>query len=96
MEIDPERHRAALANFKEAGLAACIDARLGDAHEIVPALVGPFDFVFSDADKEWYKNYFVAVWPKLVARGCFTAHSPRNGTGRSHHNRQDEPRGDLN
>jgi len=75
VEIDPERHRAALANFKEAGLAACIDARLGDAHEIVPALVGPFDFVFSDADKEWYKNYFVAVWPKLVARGCFTAHN---------------------
>lgn len=75
IEIDPERHRTAVANFKEAGLSDYIDARLGDAHQIVPALPGPFDFVFSDADKEWYKNYFVAVWPKLQAGGCFTAHN---------------------
>jgi caffeoyl-CoA O-methyltransferase len=75
IEIDAERHRTALANFKEAGLAGYIDARLGDAHQIVPALAGPFDFVFSDADKDWYKNYLVAVWPKLVPGGCFTAHN---------------------
>ena len=79
VEIDPQRHQAALASFKEAGLAGYIDARLGDAHEIVPALPGPFDFVFSDADKDWYKNYFVAVWPKVTPGGCFTAH---NVTGR--------------
>ena len=75
VEIDPQRHQTALANFKEAGLASYIDARLGDAHEIVPALPGPFDFVFSDADKDWYKNYVVAVWPKVVSGGCFTAHN---------------------
>jgi predicted O-methyltransferase YrrM len=75
VEIDPRRHQTALANFKEAGLARYIDARLGDAHEIVPALPGPFDFVFSDADKEWYKNYLVAVWPKVLPGGCFTAHN---------------------
>jgi caffeoyl-CoA O-methyltransferase len=80
LEIDPRRHRIALENFKEAGLASYIAARLGDAHEIVPALPGPFDFVFSDADKEWYKNYFVAVWPKVVSGGCFTAHNV-SGTG---------------
>ena len=75
VEIDPRRHQTALANFKEAGLASYIDARLGDAHEIVPALSGSFDFVFSDADKDWYKHYFVAVWPKVVPGGCFTAHN---------------------
>jgi predicted O-methyltransferase YrrM len=75
IEIDPRRHKTALANFKEAGLAPYIDARLGDAHEIVPSLPGPFDFVFSDADKEWYRNYFVAVWPKVSPGGCFTAHN---------------------
>jgi predicted O-methyltransferase YrrM len=75
VEIDPGRHRTALANFKEAGVSGSIDARLGDAHEIVPSLPGPFDFVFSDADKDWYKNYFVAVWPKVVPGGCFTAHN---------------------
>ena len=83
VEIDPRRHQLALANFKEAGVAGYIDARLGDAHEIVPALTGPFDFVFSDADKDWYKNYLVAVWPKVVPGGCFTAHnvSGRAGAG---------------
>jgi caffeoyl-CoA O-methyltransferase len=75
LEIDPERHRAALANFKEAGLASYIDARLGDAHELVPSLAGPFDFVFSDADKEWYKAYFVALWSRVVPGGCFMAHN---------------------
>jgi caffeoyl-CoA O-methyltransferase len=75
VEIDPDRHRTAVANFKEASLAPYIEARLGDAHAIVPALPGPFDFVFSDADKDWYTNYLVAVWPKVVKGGCFTAHN---------------------
>jgi caffeoyl-CoA O-methyltransferase len=75
VEIDPHRYQTALANFKEAGLASHIEARLGDAHEIVPTVPGPLDFVFSDADKDWYKNYFVAVWPKVVPGGCFTAHN---------------------
>jgi predicted O-methyltransferase YrrM len=75
VDIDETRHREALANFREAGLDAFIDARLADAHELVPALPGPFDFVFCDADKDWYKNYFVAVLPKLVVGGCFAAHN---------------------
>jgi predicted O-methyltransferase YrrM len=75
LEIDPERHRQAIANFREAGLESYVDARLGDAHEMVPTLPGPFDFVFSDADKDWYPNYLQAVWPKLVAGGMFTAHN---------------------
>ncbi len=75
VEIDKERHDLAIANFKAAGLAQYIDARLGDAHEIVPSLKGPFDFVFSDADKDWYNNYFEAVLPKLAVGGCFAAHN---------------------
>jgi predicted O-methyltransferase YrrM len=75
IEVDTGRHRAALANFKEAGLAGYIDARLGDAHELVPRLDGPFDFVFSDADKDWYTNYLTALWPKVTKGGCFTAHN---------------------
>jgi predicted O-methyltransferase YrrM len=75
IDIDERRHKIALANFKEAGVAEYIDARLGDAHDLVPKLQGRFDFVFSDADKEWYTNYFVAVWPKVERGGCFTAHN---------------------
>jgi len=75
IEIDPTRHRTAVANFKEAGLSDYIDARLADAHDLVPKLEGPFDFVFSDADKEWYTNYLHALWPKVTGAGCFTAHN---------------------
>jgi len=77
IEIDEHRHREALANFEAAGLSRFIDARLGNAHDLVPALEGPFDFVFSDADKDWYRNYFEAVYPKLEAGGCYTTHNVR-------------------
>jgi len=85
VEINEGRYREALANFEEAGLSDYIDARLADAHELVLKLEGPFDFVFCDADKGWYKNYLIAVLPKLEVGGCFTAHnvgSGRRGSGR--------------
>jgi predicted O-methyltransferase YrrM len=82
IEIDEPTYREALANFKEAGLSDYIDARLADAHQLVPKLKGPFDFVFCDADKDWYKNYFTAVMPKLAKGGCFTAHNVSMGYGR--------------
>ena len=83
VEIDPGRHAQAVANFEEAGLTGFIDARLADAHELVPKLEGPFDFVFCDADKGWYKNYLIAVMPKLTPDGLFVAHnvSPRRRSG---------------
>jgi caffeoyl-CoA O-methyltransferase len=75
IDIDETRYKKALENFREAGLSEYIDARLADAHVLVKELKGPFDFVFSDADKEWYKNYFIDVDPKLKVGGCFTAHN---------------------
>ena len=75
IDIDEDRHKQAVANFKECGLSAFIDARLADAHDLVKELKGPFDFVFSDADKDWYKQYFIDVAPKLEVGGCFTAHN---------------------
>jgi len=75
IDIDERRHKTALENFKKAGLSEYIDARLADAHTLVKELKGPFDFVFSDADKDWYKNYFIDIDPKLKVGGCFTAHN---------------------
>ena len=75
IEIDPARHAEAVKNFEEAGVARFVDARLADAHELVKQLPGPFDFVFSDADKGWYTQYFKDVEPKLEVGGCFTAHN---------------------
>lgn len=75
IEINERRYNKALDNFEKAGLSNYIDARLADAHKLVPQLEGPFDFVFCDADKGWYKNYLIAVLPKLEVGGCFTAHN---------------------
>lgn len=81
LEIDADRHARAVENFRLAGLSDNIDAQLGDAHQIVKRLPGPFDFIFSDADKAWYKQYFVDLYPKLQPGGCFTAHNVRNAYG---------------
>jgi caffeoyl-CoA O-methyltransferase len=75
IEIDRNRYERALKNFRKAGVDQYIDARLADAHEIVKALSGPFDFVFSDADKEWYLQYFKDLDPKIKVNGCFAAHN---------------------
>ena len=79
VELNERRHNQAIKNLTEAGLIAFVDARLGDAHKIVKELRGPFDFVFSDADKDWYKQYFLDVIPKLAAGGCYTAHNIIDG-----------------
>ena len=81
VEIDEGRYQTAIENIKAAGLEEFVDARLGDAHKLVKEMKGPFDFVFSDADKSWYTNYFKDVDPKLKVGGCFTAHNVRNSYG---------------
>jgi predicted O-methyltransferase YrrM len=75
IEIDKQRYLQALRNFRKAGLFSYIDARLGNAHEFVPALESGWDFVFCDADKWWYKNYFISLESKIVSGGCFVAHN---------------------
>jgi caffeoyl-CoA O-methyltransferase len=75
IEIDRERHEEAVEYFRKAGLSDYVDARLGNAHDLVPALPGPFDFVFCDADKEWYKNYLKYTLPRITVGGCFAAHN---------------------
>lgn len=81
IEIDKQRYLQARANFKQAGLLGYIDVRLGNAHELVPALTGRYDFVFNDADKYWYKNYFTDIEPKIAGGGCFVAHNVTQRTG---------------
>lgn len=75
IEIDRGRHERALANFRRAGVAGFVDARLADAHDLVKALPGPWDFVFQDADKEWYLQYFRDLEAKMAPGGCYTAHN---------------------
>ena len=77
IEIDEKRYHKAVSNIEKAGLSDYVSTILGNAHTIVPELDGPFDFVFSDADKNWYIKYFDAVSPILLPGGCFAAHNVR-------------------
>lgn len=79
IEINEQRHNQAIENLNEVGLMDYVDARHADAHKLVKELQGPYDFVFSDADKGWYTQYFKDVDPKLKVGGCFTAHNVLNG-----------------
>ena len=58
---------------EEAGVADRIDFRVGDALETIASLDGPFDFVFIDAWKRDYVDYYEAVLPKLASDGLILA-----------------------
>ena len=46
-----------------------ITVHLGPALETIERLDGEFDFVFIDADKENYANYYEALLPRLRRTG---------------------------
>ena len=58
--------------WKKAGVEKKIDLRIGPALETLKKLKGPFDFVFIDADKANYLNYYERCL-KLVRRGGLIA-----------------------
>lgn len=78
IEISETRYKKALENFQKAGVDSFIDARLANAHDLVPQLEDPFDFIFVDADKEWYSQYLKWLLPKMATGGCFAAHNVSN------------------
>jgi caffeoyl-CoA O-methyltransferase len=75
IEIDRGRHASAVENFKAAGLAGLIDARLADALRETAKVEGPLDFVFIDALKPDYLKYYEMVLPKMRRGGVITAHN---------------------
>jgi len=58
--------------WKRAGVEKKIDLRIGPALDTLKTLKGSFDFVFIDADKPNYANYYEACLP-LVRRGGIIA-----------------------
>jgi caffeoyl-CoA O-methyltransferase len=72
-ELDPERAAVAQRYFDRSPHGSRITLHLGPALESVARLEGEFDFVFIDADKEGYVDYYEAVVPRLAPRGLIAA-----------------------
>jgi len=70
-EIDRERARIAAANLKRTGVADIAEIIIGDANVETKKITGEIDFVFSDADKENYLNYWRTLAPLLRKGGMF-------------------------
>jgi predicted O-methyltransferase YrrM len=78
IEYDARRARELAANVKRAGLSDVIQVVSGDAFKEIPKIAGSFDFVFLDAWKKDYKNFFELVFPRLDKGGLFVAHNVVN------------------
>jgi predicted O-methyltransferase YrrM len=82
VELLAERVTLAKEHLAAAGLSHRVVFKQGDAHEIVPALDGPFDFIFCDADKEGQADYFNKLHPKkLMPGGLIAVHNAIRSRG---------------
>ncbi len=67
-DINKEWTAIARKFWAKAGVDKKIDLRIAPALETLKTLKGPFDFVFIDADKTNYANYYESCLP-MVRRG---------------------------
>jgi caffeoyl-CoA O-methyltransferase len=72
-ELNETHATVAKRYIEEAGYAHLVTVHVGPALETIARLEGEFDFVFIDADKENYVNYYEAVFPRLSERGLIAA-----------------------
>jgi caffeoyl-CoA O-methyltransferase len=72
-EVEERHAEVARRYIARSPYADRITVHLGPALETIERLEGSFDFVFIDADKENYVNYYEAVLPRLGERGLIAA-----------------------
>jgi predicted O-methyltransferase YrrM len=78
-EIDEERAEVARRYIARSAYADQITLHLGPALETIARLEGSFDFVFIDADKGGYVDYYEAVLPRLSEHGLIAADNTLSG-----------------
>jgi caffeoyl-CoA O-methyltransferase len=72
-ELDSDRAAVAQRYFDRSPHGSRITLHVGPALETIAKLRGDFDFVFVDADKDGYVDYYEAVLPRLTERGLIVA-----------------------
>jgi caffeoyl-CoA O-methyltransferase len=78
-EVSDEHADFAQGYFDRSEHGARIELRRGPALESLAAIEGPIDFVFIDADKDGYVDYYEAVVPKLAPTGLIAADNTLRG-----------------
>jgi caffeoyl-CoA O-methyltransferase len=73
LDINDELESMVRGFFELAGLTDRIEYRLGNALDLIPNLPGTFDFVFIDADKANYINYYNLVVDRVNPGGIILA-----------------------
>jgi caffeoyl-CoA O-methyltransferase len=68
-EVEQQHADVARRYIDRSPYADRITIHLGPALETIERLGGEWDFVFIDADKENYANYYEALLPRLAATG---------------------------
>jgi caffeoyl-CoA O-methyltransferase len=68
-ELDPKHAEVAQRYFDRSPHGDRITLHVGPALDTIASLDGELDFVFIDADKEGYVDYYEAVFPRLAPRG---------------------------
>jgi caffeoyl-CoA O-methyltransferase len=68
-EADETHAEVARRYIAQSPYADRITVHIGPALDTIPQLEGEFDFVFIDADKENYVNYYEALLPRLAEHG---------------------------
>ncbi len=68
-----KRIPVARRNIEEAGLSEVINLMEGDAAEVLKELTGPFDFIFMDAAKGQYINFYPEVKRLLCSGGVLVS-----------------------
>ena len=69
IDINEELKEIQNKYFKKSGFRNQIHQHIGNAIEIIPKINECFDFVYLDADKENYNEYFDLIIDKIVSGG---------------------------
>jgi Predicted O-methyltransferase len=72
-DVNPKAEAIARRYFAESKHGHKIEIRMGPALETIKTITEPIDFVFIDADKTNYLNYYEAVMPLVRSGGLIVA-----------------------
>jgi caffeoyl-CoA O-methyltransferase len=97
LEKEPYHAQVAREHFDVAGLMEKVEIKVGNAHDLLNQLLpeAPFDFVFIDAEKTGYPDYFDWALEHTRVGGVIAAHNAFRGGRVLDRSAEDEATGTM-